>query len=165
MTELELEEEYEFDLSSIINIDYKISSSIAAWLKTNMEALQDAKGNIIFGKVNYGYDEDILKSFGKKPVCNVYISQIEFTSDLQLNKPYSVTSFIVCYLKGKINKTYERACDLGDYLIQEFMSNDDFRKNSVVYNTTVEDMRVELVPVNHRYGVICALELQHFIKQ
>lgn len=164
MTEMELEIEYEFELSPLIDADYKITSLIAAWLKENMESLKDAKGNIIFSKVNYGYDEDILKSFGKKPVCNVYISHVEFTSDLLLNKPFTVTSYIVCYLKGKINKTYELACDLGDYLIQEFMSNDDFRKCNVVANTTVEDFRVELVPVNHRYGVICALELQHFIK-
>ena len=163
--EIEIDEEYELVLSPKIEEDYKISSNIAEWLEENMTNITDVNDELIFSKVNFGYDEEILKSFGKKPVCNVYIDQIAFTSDLLINKPTSVTSFIVCYLKGKINKTYTRACDLTDYLIQEFMSNDDFRRNDIVSNTTVEDVRITLVPVHKRYGVVCALELKHHLKQ
>lgn len=163
--DIEIDEEYDFILAPKIIPDYKISSYIADWLKTNMETLTDINNEKVFGKVNFGYDEEILKSFGKKPVCNVYINQITFTSDLQINKPTSVSSFIICYLKGKINKTYVKACDLTDYLIQEFMSNDEYRRNDVVSNTTIEDVRVTLVPVHKRYGVLCALELKHHLKQ
>lgn len=165
MPEIDVNENYEFELAPLIIGDYRITSDIAVWLKENMENITDANGVKLFGKVNYGYDEDILKSFGKKPVCNLYIQDIDFTTEFQNNFPDIVTSYVVCYLKGKINKTYEKACDLGDYLIQEFMSNDDFRSNRVVYDTIVTDFRLELVPVNHRYGVICALELEHKLKR
>jgi hypothetical protein len=77
----------------------------------------------VFSKVNYGYNEDTIKGFGKKPVADVYINNISYGSDLLDNSPDSVTTFIICYLKGNMNKTYLKACELTDYLIQEFEDN------------------------------------------
>lgn len=161
----EVDEIYEFDLAPLITGDYRILAELATWLKDNMESITDSKGNTLFGKVNYGYDEQIIKSFAKKPICNIYVGDVDFTTEFQNNFPDSVTSYIVVYLKGKINKTYELACDIGDYLIQEFMSNPEFRSSRIVNTTSVNDFRLKLIPNAHDYGVICALELQHKLKR
>ena len=96
---MELDIEYEFDLEKKTLYDYRCTKDIAEWLKDNMESLTDDKGKSIFGKVNYGYNENTIKGFGNKPVCDVYINNIGYFNDLDSNNPSNITSFIICYLK------------------------------------------------------------------
>jgi 3'-phosphoadenosine 5'-phosphosulfate (PAPS) 3'-phosphatase len=63
---MEVDITYEFDLEPITNNDYKCSKLIVEWLKSNMENITDSNKNKLFSKVNYGYNEDTLKGFGKK---------------------------------------------------------------------------------------------------
>ena len=96
---MDVDIEYEFDLEPKTNIDYRCCKLIVEWLKQNMESLTNDNGNAVFSKVNYGYTQDTLKGFGKKPVCDVYLDNIGYDSDFLENVPSTVTSFIICYLK------------------------------------------------------------------
>lgn len=163
--------EYEFDLGPITHNDYKCANTIIEWLKSNMESVKDSNDNALFSKVNYGYNEDTIKGFGKKPVCDVYINNLNYDSDLSSNTPSAVTSFIICYLKGNMNNAYMKATELCDYLIQEFNDNESFRKLSlvdteggvcnVVRDTFIRDVQFQIIPSGKTYGVICAFELEH----
>ena len=165
MVNMELDEEYCFCLSEETSIDYTVCSDTMEWLKTNMESIKDTNNVTLFSKVNYGYNENTLKTFGKKPVCDVYIGNIKLSTDMTINQPSSINTFIICYLKGNMNNTYAKACELTDYLIQEFMTNDDFRTSDLIYDTIIEDIRFNIIPQGKTYGVLCAFELQHKIKR
>lgn len=160
--EVDIDITYEFCLTKSTSPDYKCSKSIIQWLKGNLEGLTDDNDNTVFSKVNYGYNEDTLKGFGKKPVADVYINNITYSSDLYTNVPDKVNSIIICYLKGNMNKTYEKACELTDFLIQEFEENKAFRElSSVVRNTFVLNVEIQVIPNGKNYGVLCAFELEH----
>ena len=153
---------YEFILKDKTSPDYRCTTAIIEWIKTNLESLTDDYNKPVFSKVNYGYNEDTIKSFGKKPVADVYINNLDYESDFENNYPQTVNSIIIVYLKGNMNTTYSKACELTDYLIQEFEENEDFRRlTDIVRYTSVEDVRLEIVPGSKTYGVLCAFELQH----
>lgn len=171
---MDVDIEYEFDLAPITTDNYKVNKHIAEWLHNNMENITDAKNNKLFSKVNYGYNEDTIKCFGKKPVCDVYVNNISYDSDLTQNIPDTVTSFIICYLKGNMNATYLKACELTDYLIQEFNDNESFRRltlrttvdketviRNIVRDTFIRDVQLQIIPSGKTYGVLCAFELEH----
>ena len=160
--ERELDITYTFNVTESTSPDYRCSKSVINWIKSNLEGLTDDKGNTIFSKVNYGYNEDTLKGFGKKPVADVYINNIEYSSTLYDNTPRKVHSIIICYLKGKMNNTYEKACELTDFLIQEFEETNSFRElATIVRNTDVSNVEIQVIPNGKTYGVICAFELEH----
>ena len=167
---MDVDIEYEFDLEPITDTDYQCSKHIIEWLKGNMENIEDANGHKLFSKVNLGYNENTIKGFGKKPVCDVYINNISYGSDLSHNIPDNVTSYIICYLKGNMNNAYLKACELTDYLIQEFNDNEDFRRLTlhednnvlnIVRDTFIQDVRLRIIPQGKTYGVLCAFELEH----
>ena len=167
---MDVDIEYEFDLEPITDTDYQCSKHIIEWLKGNMENITDTNGHKLFSKVNLGYNENTIKGFGKKPVCDVYINNISYGSDLSHNIPDNVTSYIICYLKGNMNNAYLKACELTDYLIQEFNDNEDFRRLTlhednnvlnIVRDTFIQDVRLRIIPQGKTYGVLCAFELEH----
>lgn len=174
MTNVETDITYTFTITDKTLPSYKFTQPIIEWLKYNMENLSDDQDNKIFSKVNYGYNEDTLKGFGKKPVCDVYISNIGYDTDIYENKPKTVTSYIISYLKGNMNNTYSKACELTDYIVQQFNENNDFRElvlketieevtttTGIVRNTFIRDVRLKIVPAGKIYGVLCAFELEH----
>ena len=167
---------YEFTLTPETTLDYQCSKHIMEWLKENMEGITDSNNHTLFSKVNYGYNQDTLKGFGKKPVCDVYINNINYDSDLIENTPSKVTSFIICYLKGSMNNTYLKACELTDYLVQEFNVNDEFRRltlttivdqettvQNIVKDTYIRNVEIQVIPSGKTYGVLCAFELEHIL--
>ena len=167
---MDVDIEYEFELTPKTNVDYQCSKYIVEWLKSNMENITDSNNHKLFSKVNYGYNQETIKGFGKKPVCDVYINNISYDSDLTNNVPDNVTTFIICYLKGNMNNAYLKACELTDYLIQEFNDNEEFRKLTllvddgvlnIVGNTFIRNVQLQIVPSGKTYGVICAFELEH----
>ena len=170
---MDVDIEYEFDVEPLTDEDYKCSKTIVEWLKQNTESLRDIHDNPLFSKVNYGYNSETLKTFGK-PVCDVYINNIDYDSDLQNNVPESVTSFIICSLKGNMNTAYIKACELNDYLTQVFNTNQNFRVLSltdtiddqlvvrnIVRDTFIRDNEIQITPSGKSYGVIVAFELEH----
>lgn len=168
--DLEVDAEYTFNLEDVTGSDYKVSKHIVEWLKHNMEEITDDDNHKLFSKVNYGYNENTIKGFGKKPVCDVYINNISYDSDFTHNIPDNVSSFIICYLKGNMNNAYLKACELTDYLVQEFNDNEDFRRLTltsngdtlnIVRDTFIRNVELQVIPGSKTYGVLCAFELEH----
>ena len=153
---------YEFTISGKTHPDYQCTLAIIEWIKSNLDSLTDDYNKPLFSKVNYGYNSETIKGFGKKPVADVYINNIEYTSDFDNNYPDNINSFIICYLKGNMNNAYIKACELTDYLIQQFEENESFRElTNIVRYTSIENVKIELIPNGKTYGVLCAFELKH----
>jgi len=153
---------YDFTITDKTAPDYKCCASIIEWIKSNLDSLTDDNEQPLFSKVNYGYNQDTIKGFGKKPVADVYIDTLTYSTDFDDNRPDQVNSFIIVYLKGNMNNAYVKACELTDFLIQQFEENNDFRELAqIVRNTSVENIELQIIPTNKSYGVLCAFELQH----
>ena len=160
--EVDLDVTYEFTISGKTSPDYQCCVSIISWIKSNLEELKDDYNHSLFSKVNYGYNTETIKGFGKKPVADVYVDTINYGSDFDDNYPDTVNSFIICYLKGNMNNAYVKACELTDFLIQQFEENEEFRElDSIVRYTRVANVELQIIPSAKSYGVICAFELQH----
>ena len=160
--EVPMDVTYEFTIKGKTHPDYTCCTSIIEWIKSNLDNLTDDTNHQLFSKVNYGYNADTIKGFGKKPVADVYIDNLDYTSDFDRNKPNNVNSFVIVYFKGNMNNAYVKACELTDYLIQQFEENEDFRElNSIVRYTYVRDVKIQVIPSSKSYGVLCAFELEH----
>ena len=153
---------YEFTVTGQTHPDYQCCSAIVQWIQTNLEGLTDDYNNALFSKVNLGYNSDTIKGFGKKPVADVYIDTLSYGSDFDNNKPDNVHSFIICYLKGNMNNAYLKACELTDYLIQQFEESEAFRDlEDIVRYARVANVELQIIPNGKTYGVLCAFELEH----
>ena len=170
MTTLTPDEEYCFDFEELTSDDYSVTKKIVEWLQYNLSHIHDTSDNPLFSKVNYGYNENTIKGFGKKPVCDVYLTNAAYDSDFQHNKPTSINSVIIAYLKGNMNNTYLRACELMDYFLQEFEENSKWRQlietidevpYVIVKDTFVRRSELRLIPGQKTYGVLVAFELEH----
>ena len=153
---------YTFELSQSITEDYKFASNIIEWLTENMESLTDDNNNTIFSKVNTGFNEETLKSFGGKPVCDVYFNTVNYTSYLDENKPESANTILIFHLKGANNTTYNKACELHDFIMQEFLVNDQFKRlSNIVRDTSILDSEIQPHPIGKKWGVMGIFELSH----
>lgn len=153
---------YSFNISEKTTLDYRMTSAIISWLKGNMESLTDDYNNTIFGKVNTGFNEETLRSFGKKPVCDVYLDRVEYTGDFDNHIPSNAYTFIIFHLKGANNATFDKACELHDFLMQELITCESFRTlDNIVQNTYIMNSEIRIRPVGKKWGVIGAFELKH----
>lgn len=156
--------EYEFDVANTTILDYKFASSISTWLCENLEQLTDDNNHIIFGRVNTGFNENSLKTFGKKPVCDIYINNVEYTTDFDYHTPEKVNTILIFYLKGANNHSYSKACELHDYILQEFIENESFRRlEDIVKETYITNSELMTQPINKKWGVMGAFELTHIL--
>ena len=175
-TVMTVDEEYCFCLDEVTHPDFKVTKEIIQWLHGNLASLKDDNDNTIFSKVNYGYTDNTIKGFGKKPVADVYLTTVNYNSDFDANRPQSINSAIICYLKGNMNNTYLKACELTDYLLQVFEENVDWReyfitevidetevKVKIVSDTFVRRCELRLIPAQKVYGVLVAFELEHML--
>lgn len=161
-TIVDIDETYTFDVTEKTIPDYRMAARILAWITENLENLVDDHDRPIFGKVNTGFNESTLKSFGKKPVADVYINNVEYTSYFEVNRPSYANTIIIFYLKGANNPTYMKASELHDFIMQEFIENEEFRcLESVVRNTTITNSEIQNQPIQKKWGVIVAFELKH----
>ena len=161
---VETDIEYEFTVTEDTALDFKFATSISNWLCTNMANLTDTNDKTIFGKVNTGFDENTLKTFGKKPVCDVYINNVEYNTDFDNHKPEQVHTIILFYMKGANNNTYMKACELHDYILQELVSNENYRRlTDVVRDTYITNSELMTQPINKKWGVMGAFELTHIL--
>ena len=153
---------YEFTVTEDTIPVYSISPQISNWLTENLSELRDQYNNIIFGKVNNGYNDNTLKTFGKKPVCDIYIDRIEYNQDFDYQYPTEVKTILIFYLKGANNHTYGKVCELHDFIMQQFLSNPEWRTlTGVVKNTRITGSRLMSQPINKKWGVMGAFELTH----
>ena len=105
-----------------------------------------------------------MKGFGNKPVCDVYLDNIDYRTDFDLNQPASVNTVIIITLKGNANNTYGKALDLTDYIIQEFIENNDWRElDRVVKETHITDTQVQINPDNKVWSTMIIFQLNHVL--
>lgn len=155
---------YQFNVTDITIPSYKFATSISEWLVNNLTSLTDNKGNPLFHKVNTGYNESTLKTFSGKPTCDVYINHVDYDSTFDSPHPETVHTIILFYLKGANNTAYSKCCELHDYLMQEFIENENFRRlDEIVENTIITNSQLMMQPINKKWGVMGALELAHKI--
>ena len=153
---------YQFQVSGKTSPDFTMSTQISQWLVDNLSALTDDNGKVIFSKVNTGFNENSLKTFGKQPVCDVHINRIEYNTDFDICSPKQVKTIILFYLKGANNHTYMQIASLHDYIMQEFSTNDDFKElDGIVRNTIINNSQLMMQPINKKWGVMGAFELTH----
>lgn len=156
--------DYEFSIDDKLRTDYKFTSTIAEWVKKNLESLTDDKGKPIFNKVNLGYSDESLKTFGKHPVCDVHLGTIEYDDDLVNRTPERVHTVLVYYFKGANDEAYKKCCNIHDYLIQSFITNPSFRElEDVVDDTYILDSELTSQPSNKKWGSMGAFELVHIL--
>ena len=93
--EVDLDEVYTFKITGKVLPVYSMSVEILSWIKGNIESLLDDYNTQIFGKVNTGFNEGILKTFGKKPVCDVYIRKVEYSSTFDSDMPIKVQTIVL----------------------------------------------------------------------
>ena len=152
---------YDIPISKKILPAYRISRQISEWLQFNLSELLDDDEKKVFTKVNTGFNDENIKSFGVKPTADVYIDSIEYDASFDY-RPISVHSIIIFYRKGANNSAYNETCDLHDYIMQEFLNNEDFQRlDNIVSNTVITNSQITTQPINKKWGVVGAFELTH----
>ena len=141
-----------------------VTTQILEWLHDNLEDLRDDLNKQIFGKVNYGFNDDNIKTFGRKPVCDVYLNKVEYDGDFEDHIPIKVNTFLIFYLKGANNHTYLKACELHDYLVSVLSNTESFKRlDNVVRDTYITNTEVRNQKIRGGYGVLGAFELTHIL--
>ena len=160
--EVDPETTYTFTVTQKTKPSFKMAKTISEWLVTNLEGLTDDDDNTIFSKVNTGFNENALKTFSGRPTCDVYINNIEYSPDFDYDTPTTVNSIVLFYFKGANNVAYMKACELHDYIMQEFLTNDSFQQlTGVVRNTFITNSELMMQPIQKKWGVMGAFELSH----
>lgn len=161
--EVDPEATYCFKVSEKTDSSFSICRQISEWLVSNLDELTDDENNKLFNKVNTGFNEDSLKTFGVRPTCDVHIQNIEYDSNFDY-VPRTVNTNIIFYLKGANNVAYMKICELHDYIMQEFISNDSFKElEGIVSDTRIISSRLMNQSIRKKWGVMGAFELSHRI--
>lgn len=139
-----------------------VTTQVLEWLHDNLEDLRDDLNKQIFGKVNYGFNDDNIKTFGRKPVCDVYLNKVEYDGDFEDHMPIKVDTILIFYLKGANNHTYLKACELHDYLVSVLSNTESFKRlDNIVRDTYITNTEVRNQKIRGGYGVLGAFELTH----
>lgn len=139
-----------------------VTTQVLEWLHDNLEDLRDDLNKQIFGKVNYGFNDDNIKTFGRKPVCDVYLNKVEYDGNFEDHMPIKVDTILIFYLKGANNHTYLKACELHDYLVSVLSNTESFKRlDNVVRDTYITNTEVRNQKIRGGYGVLGAFELTH----
>ena len=161
---IDVDATYRIELKGKTEPKYTISQQISAWLQKNLEGLTDDHDKTLFSKVNTGYNEETLKTFGGKPVCDVYINNVEYSDTFEVTQPDKVNTIILFYFKGANNNSYMEACALHDYIMQEFINNEDFQElEGIVSETRIKNSELRIQPIRKKWGVVGAFELSHWL--
>lgn len=164
MTNLEVDETYTYPLAESIIPDYKFTYQLTSWLKSNLESLADDDGNTIFAKVNIGFGEDNVKSFGNRATCDVHINTVEFEDDFGNSRIDIINSIIVFKIKGNQETAMIESTKILDYLIQEFITNSEFKTlTDYVQDTRLTNAGLREQPNKSNWYVLGVLELQHHL--
>ena len=162
--EIDPESTWELQLTDKTDPEYSMSYIISNWLKENLETITDDDDDPVFNKVNLGFNEDNLKSFGSKPVCDVHINNVTYDPLFDYDKPDKVNSIIIFYIKGTSDNSYLNACKVHDYLLQEFTINNDFKRlDGTVRDTYITNSQLMMQPIRKKWGVMGAFELSHLL--
>ena len=160
--EVDLDDRYTFTISEHVTQEYGVSTQVLEWLHDNLASLVDDYNTALFGKVNYGFNDNTIKTFGKRPVCDVYIDKVEYSGDFDGHIPIKVHTIVIFYMKGANNTTYLKASELHDLLMQEFLTNKSFKRlTDIVQDTIIKDSGLRNQSIRGGYGVLGSFELSH----
>ena len=157
---------FQFCVSDQTQPSFKVSVAVSEWLVNNLSNLKDDKDKIIFNKVSNGFNQNKLKTFSGHPTCDVYINSIDYSTDFDYCQPVNVNTIVLFYFKGANNKAYMKACELHDYIMQEFITNDSWKTLTVkdkriVQDTVITNSQLMMQPIQKNWGVMGAFELSH----
>ena len=153
---------YHFKIEEKIAYKYTISQQISAWIQKNIEELTDDDDKKLFSRVSKGFNEDALKTFGNQPVCDVYIKNTDYDDTFDVTHPEQVNTIVLLYLKGASDKSYMNACAVHDYIMQEFIENENFKSlDGIVSDTRITNSELRIQRIRKKWGVIVAFELSH----
>lgn len=162
--DVDIDAEYLFTITETSNPDYRMARSVSEWIHDNLEALTDDNDVPIFNKISYGYDEQKLKTFGKKPTADIYIDHVEYSETFDSAGPESVHTIIIFYMKGANDVGYLKTTELHDLLMQKFLTDDDWKYlPGVVRKTVIANSQLMSQPGNKRWGAMGAFELTHYL--
>ena len=162
--EVDMDESYLFTITEQLQRDYGFSHQIITWLQANMQSLVDDYNHPIFGKVNLGFSEESLRTFGKKPVCDVYLNGVEYTGDFDNHYPSTVKTIVLFYFKGANSPVYLKATELHDLVMQKFLTEEGFQRlPDIVRETYVTNSEIRIQPIQKKWGVMGAFELTHHL--
>ena len=163
--EVDLDHHYLFQVSEeTSNPDYRFATSVSEWIHDNLEALTDDNDVPIFNKISYGYDEQKLKTFGKRPTADIYIDHVEYGGTLDNPAPESVHTIIIFYMKGANDVAYLKTTELHDLLMQKFLTDEDWKiLSGVVRDTVITDSQLMSQPGNKKWGCMGAFQLTHYL--
>ena len=165
IVEVDLDQHYLFQISEhTSDPDYRFATSVSQWIKANLEGLKDDNNQPIFNKISYGYDEQKLKTFGKKPTADIYIDRVEYGGTLDNPAPESVHTIVIFYMKGANDVAYLKTTELHDLLMQKFLLDEDWKiLNGIVRNTVITDSQLMSQPSNKKWGCMGAFQLTHYL--
>ena len=162
--EVPLDIHYDLEITGKVKPEHTLTHSVSEWLQANLTGLKDSNNKTIFSKVNYGFQESNLKSFGSKPTCDVYVGNVEYDLSFDQSVPKVVRSIVLFYFKGANNNAYLEACKLHDYIMSEFMGNTDWKELPMfVSDTQIIGSRVMNQQIRKQWGVMGVFELLHKI--
>ena len=155
---------FRFKIEEKIAYQYTISQQISAWIQKNLEELTDDDNKKLFSHVSTGFNEDALKTFGNQPVCDVYINNTGYDHTFDVTQPEQVNSVVLFYLKGASDKSYMNACAVHDYIMQEFIENENFKSlDGIVSDTRITNSELRVQSIRKKWGVMGAFELSHHL--
>ena len=164
MTIINLDEEYIFEIDETLKPEYHITPMILDWLKKNLEDLVDDNNKKIFSKVNIGYTENNLKSFGNRPVADIHINNIEYDDTLEEHHPIAVNTVLILFIKGSREDAYFKLAELHDLILQEFLTNDEFKfLQDIVIDTYITDSKLSNQPRGKVWNCVAGFEFKHMI--
>ena len=162
--EVDMDERYTFTITEQLSHDYGFSHEVITWLQSNMASIVDDYDKPIFGKVNLGFSEESLRTFGKKPVCDVYLNGVEYTGEFDNHYPSKVKTIVLFYLKGANSPVYLKATELHDLIMQKFLTDPTFQRlDNVVRETYLSNSEIRIQPIQKKWGVMGAFELTHHL--
>lgn len=155
---------YDFEIDEVVYPDYKVGHTVLTWLQGNLASITDDNTKPLFNRVNLGFNEDTIRNFTDKPICDVYLNNVDYKNDFDFNTPDNINSIIVISLRGKANNTYGKALQIQDYITQEFIENLNFRElDRIVSETRITNSRIEMNRENKILTTLIIFELNHVL--
>ena len=155
---------YDFEVQDTVLPEYKVCHTVLEWLRGNLNSLTDDDNKRIFNKVNLGYNESSLKGLGKRPVADIYLNNVDYRDYLDYNLPNNLNTVLIVSLKGNANKTYSKALELHDYILQEFIENTSWRElESIVKETHISNSQVQINQNSKVWSNLIIFELNHVL--
>ena len=164
MVEYETDDTFEFKFNDVISPEYGFAVQIIDALNEYLTSLTDDHGNKLFNKVNNGFNENQLKNWGNRPICDIYINSFEYDDDFDISKPSKAHVILLCYTKGANNNTYHQISMVHDYLVQCIGTDNKVRYlNGIANGCNLEQTQLMVQPIRKAWAMMASFEITYLI--